>query len=151
MPIRDEVNKKWLCEECRTIWPFKRDAKKCEKTHEMWKSWARDEITTEDLAEYLEIDPDSIRDMTRGGHDPTLSEKIAGERTLFQGGMGTLVNITQLHSNGRTQVPFQIRNEMGVQDGDPIYWYRSPDGRYYIDHRQITDDFPVGKQIRVAR
>ena len=151
MPIRDEENKQWLCEVCRTTFKYKKDAKDCEEVHEWWKSWGRGEIEDQALADFLGISVDSIRDMTRGGHDPTISEKIPGKRTPFHGSVGTLENITKMHSDGRTQVPHTIRNEMGLKDGDRVYWYKSPDGRFYIDNQQVTSNFPKGKEIRVAR
>ena len=151
MPLRDEENKQWLCEVCRTIYKYKKDAKACEQRHRWLKAWADGKINDQELADFLGIDVESVRLMTLGGSDATLSPKKPGESKIFQGGMGVLVNITQLHSSGRTQVPYQIRQAMGLQDGDTVYWYKSPDGRFYIDNQQVTSEGFVGKQIRVAR
>ena len=115
------------------------------------KAWADGEIDDQKLADYLGIAVESVVMMTRGGSDATLTEKRPGEHKIFQGGMGVLVNITKLHSEGRTQVPYQVRDEMGLNDGDTVYWYRSPDGRFYIDNHQVTLEGFTGKQIRVAR
>lgn len=154
MPIRDENNKKWLCEGCKTSFKYKKEAKACEQKHKVqeWlKAWANNEIDDQELADFLGIDVESVRLMTVGGIDVTLSEKKPGERMMFHGGIGTLENITKMHSDGRTQVPHTIRKEMGLKDGDTVYWYKSPDGRFYIDNIQVTSDFPRGKEILVNR
>ena len=151
MPIRDDKNKQWICEICKSPFKYKKDVNACEKRHKWLRAWANNEITDEQLADFMGIHVASVEAMTLGGGDATLSEKKPGESMIFHGGMGTLVNITQLHSQGRTQVPYQIRQTMGLKDGDTVYWYKSPDGRFYIDNEQVTSDFPRGKEIRVAR
>ena len=151
MPIRDENSKKWLCEGCKTSFKYKKEAKACEQRHKWLKAWAVGEITDEQLADFMGIHVESVKAMTLGGVDVTLSEKKPGERTMFQGGIGILENITKMHSDGRTQVPHTIRKEMGLKDGDTVYWYKSPDGRFYIDNIQVTSDFPRGKEISVDR
>ena len=150
MPIKSEDGT-WICENCRTGFQYKKDAEACEERHRWLKSWAEGEITDQQLADFMDISVESVHAMTLGGSKPKLSQKIAGERNVFQGGTGILVNITTVTGNGKTQIPHTIRSNMGIKDGDNIFWYMASDGKYYIDNQQVTDNFSQGKQVRVAR
>lgn len=44
---------------------------------------------------------------------------------------GTIVGVRKVQDKGRIQIPKKIREEMGLSDGDAVYWV-SRDGRYYI-------------------
>lgn len=152
MPTKSDTGKGWTCDTCQTQHHYKRDATFCEKRHEAQKAWAAGEITDQQYADFLEIDIESVREMTRGGTSLRSTAKQPGiQDEQFYGTKGVFVNITQVHSQGRTQIPHQIRAAMGIKDGDNLFWYKGPDGRYYIDNQQITQTPMTGKQIRVAR
>ena len=43
------------------------------------------------------------------------------------------INITKVHSNGRVQIPIEIREELELSDGDKIYWFQDSEGRVFIE------------------
>lgn len=43
------------------------------------------------------------------------------------------INITKVHSNGRVQIPIEIRKDMGLSDGDKVYWFQDSLGRVFIE------------------
>ena len=45
---------------------------------------------------------------------------------------GRIVAVRQVQDRGRVQIPKEIRRELGLSDGDSVYWVRGPDGRFYI-------------------
>ncbi len=150
MPTKN--NKGWTCDTCGTWQHYKRDATFCEKRHETQKAWAAGEITDQQYATFLGVSLESVQEMTLGGTSLRSEAKQPGiQDEQFYGTKGVFVNITVVHSQGRTQIPHQVRSAMGLRDGDNLFWYRGPDGRYYIDNQQITQTPMTGKQIRVDR
>jgi len=134
----DNRRKGWFCEHCGTFYQEKEQAQFCESRHQALSQWAAGNIDDLQLAGALGFDVSTtqaqtesiqrVRDMTLGGQD--LGAKSSMTRP-FLGGMGTLVGLTQVHGGGRTQIPAQIRAQMGLQDGDNVVWYEK-DSRYYI-------------------
>ena len=51
-----------------------------------------------------------------------VSQKIEGE----------FIGVRQLQNRGRLQVPVAIRRDMGLTDGDHVYWIKTRDGKYCI-------------------
>ena len=152
MPTKSDTGKGWTCNTCGTWQHYKRDASFCEKRHETQKAWAAGEITDQQYADFLEVSLESVQEMTLGGTSLRSAPKKPGvQDEQFYGTKGVFVNITVVHSQGRTQIPHQVRSAMGLRDGDNLFWYRGPDGRYYIDNQQITQTPMTGKSIRVAR
>jgi len=45
---------------------------------------------------------------------------------------GTIVGVRQVQNRGRVQIPKKIREALELNDGDMVYWVRSPDGKFYI-------------------
>ncbi len=45
---------------------------------------------------------------------------------------GTIVGVRQLQDRGRLQVPKEVREGIGLVDGDDVYWVKGLDGRFYI-------------------
>ena len=45
---------------------------------------------------------------------------------------GEIVAARKITNRGRVQIPKEIRDALGVEDGDRIIWVRHPDGRFYI-------------------
>lgn len=43
------------------------------------------------------------------------------------------INITKVHSNGRVQIPIEIRKELELSDGDKVYWFQDSQGRVFIE------------------
>lgn len=153
--------KGWICEVCNTFYPEKRMATFCERRHatlqqyragnidelEVAKAWGYDLSTPEKKAKALEIVRNMVADMEIGGVD--LQPKVADAPPRpFTGGVGRLLAVTKMHSNGRIQVPIDIRNAMHVrdeqtgqmrpiQDGDPVYWYELNE-RFFI--REAVED-----------
>ena len=121
MPTRDEKAKQWKCDTCGTAFKYKRDATTCEKKHRLMKAWADDEISDQQLADGLGISIESVQEMK--GESRTRSH---------QAGQGNFIAATQIYGNGRAQIPFKIRNELGLEDGSHIFWFKGPDGRFYV-------------------
>jgi len=134
----DYRRKGWYCDHCGAFYQDKNQAQFCEARHQALSQWAADQIDDLGLAVAMGFDVSTpqaqaeaiqrVRDMTVGGQD--LGAKSAASRP-FTGGMGAIVGLTQVHSGGRTQIPAQIRQAMGLQDGDNLVWYEK-DARYYI-------------------
>ena len=45
---------------------------------------------------------------------------------------GVIVAVRKMQDRGRIQVPKEVRQELGLSDGDTVYWVRSRDGKFYI-------------------
>jgi len=43
------------------------------------------------------------------------------------------INITRVHSNGRVQIPVEIREELKLSDGDKDYWFQDSQDRVFIE------------------
>lgn len=163
MPTYDRSQRTWVCNECGSVHQKKPEALACEVLHGAWKDWAKAERETEaegrvidlQFAKMLgypvatkqeqEIALMRIKDLTIGGRDHTFQEKVAGAPApAFGGAEGTLVDMTTMHSQGRVQVPAQIRRELGLQDGDNVFWYRL-EGRYFVSSRELAASYQRGK------
>jgi len=56
-----------------------------------------------------------------------------GKYTIEQPGVkGTILGVRQLQDRGRLQVPKEVRKELGIMEGDDIYWLKGTDGRIYV-------------------
>ena len=149
MPSRSETGTGWICDTCRTPHHYKRDASFCEKHHVIQAAWSSNEVTDQQYAEFLGVTVESVREMTLGGTSIRFEPKQPGVKAAqFYGSKGVFINVTQVHSQGRTQIPHQIRGALGLKDGDYLYWYKGPDGMYYIDNRPITQN-PMGGKFTV--
>ena len=42
------------------------------------------------------------------------------------------MGVRQLQDRGRIQVPNKIRKELGLVEGEDVYWIKGLDGRFYI-------------------
>jgi len=145
----------WFCSICGASHQKKPEALACEAVHVAWKNWAEGKITDLQLATMLgwpvgteeeqKIALRRIGDFTTGGRDHTFREKVAGvPAPAFGGAKGNLVDMTTMHSNGRVQVPAQIRRQLGLQDGHNIFWYELG-GRYFISSRELSTTYQRGK------
>ena len=71
-----------------------------------------------------------------------------GERRQIRIGMPDRIvkfmAATTIHSDGRTQIPFPIRQQLGLADGAHLFWYEL-DGRYFISPTPIDDSSATGK------
>ena len=155
MPTYDRSQRMWFCDSCGASHAKKPEALACEAMHESWKDWAEGKITDIQLAKRLgypvgteqeqKIALQRIKDLTTGGRDHTFKEKVAGAPApAFGGAKGNLVDMTTMHSNGRVQVPAQIRRQLGLQDGHNIFWYELG-GRYFISSRELSTTYQRGK------
>ena len=45
---------------------------------------------------------------------------------------GEIIGVRKLQGRGRLQVPKEIRDLIGLEEGDSVYWLRGLDGRFYI-------------------
>ena len=45
---------------------------------------------------------------------------------------GVIVAVRKMQDRGRIQIPKEVRQELGLSDGDTVYWVRSRDGKFYI-------------------
>ncbi len=45
---------------------------------------------------------------------------------------GTILGVRQLRDRGRLQVPKVVREELGIRDGDGVYWIKGIDDIIYI-------------------
>lgn len=168
MPTWDRSQRMWFCDGCGASHQKKPEALACEALHGAWKDWAKADpnqteaerkITDLQLATMLgypvgteqeqKIALQRIRDLTTGGRDYTFQEKVAGAPApAFGGAKGNLVDMTTMHSGGRVQVPAQIRRQLGLQDGQNVFWYELG-GRYFISPRELSTTYQRGKWITV--
>jgi len=54
-----------------------------------------------------------------------------------------VVAVRKITSNGRIQIPSEIRRELGLTDGDSVLWIRSVDGKFYIKPQKFIHRFVV--------
>jgi len=54
-----------------------------------------------------------------------------------------VIDITKVHSNGRTQIPSEIREKKGLSDGDKVRWFQDSLGHTCIEK--------VGAEIKKGR
>jgi len=45
---------------------------------------------------------------------------------------GEIIGVRKVQDRGRLQVPKEIRDLIGLEEGDSVYWLRGLDGRFYI-------------------
>jgi len=45
---------------------------------------------------------------------------------------GEIMGVRTVQNRGRLQIPKKIRDLIGLEDGDSVYWLRGLDGRFYI-------------------
>jgi len=45
---------------------------------------------------------------------------------------GTILGVRQLQDRGRLQVPKDVREDLGLVEGDDVYWIKGLDGRIYV-------------------
>jgi len=45
---------------------------------------------------------------------------------------GEIIGVRKIQDRGRLQVPKEIRDSIGLEEGDSVYWLRGLDGRFYI-------------------
>lgn len=45
---------------------------------------------------------------------------------------GEIIGVRKVHDRGRLQVPKEVRDSIGLEEGDSVYWLRGLDGRFYI-------------------
>lgn len=45
---------------------------------------------------------------------------------------GTIMGVRKIQDRGRIQIPKEVREEIGLNEGDGVYWVKHPDGRFYI-------------------
>lgn len=144
MPRYDKDRKIWFCDGCGTTYPRKPEATACERRHKaiaeykpgdelkVARLFGYDLSTTEAKRAAVEAVQIMISDIPRGGAYPTFEEKVPGRAPRpFVGGVGVPVGMTQIHGNGRTQIPVSIRKVLGLEDGDMIFWM-DKEGTYYI-------------------
>ncbi len=45
---------------------------------------------------------------------------------------GEIVGVRTVQDRGRLQIPKKVRELIGLEDGDSVYWIQGLDGRFYI-------------------
>ena len=45
---------------------------------------------------------------------------------------GKILGVRSIENRGRVQVPKKVRDIIGLEDGDSVYWIQGLDGRLYI-------------------
>ncbi len=45
---------------------------------------------------------------------------------------GEILGVRTVQNRGRIQIPKVIRDLIGLEDGDNVYWIQGLDGRFYI-------------------
>ncbi len=45
---------------------------------------------------------------------------------------GEIVGVRTVQDRGRLQIPKKVRDLIGLEDGDSVYWVQGLDGRFYI-------------------
>ena len=45
----------------------------------------------------------------------------------------TVIDITKVHSNGRVQIPVEVRKDLELSDGDKVCWLQDSQGRVFIE------------------
>ncbi len=45
---------------------------------------------------------------------------------------GEIMGVRTVQDRGRLQIPKKVRDLIGLEDGDSVYWIQGLDGRFYI-------------------
>ena len=45
---------------------------------------------------------------------------------------GEIMGVRTVQDRGRLQIPKKVRELIGLEDGDSVYWVQGLDGRFYI-------------------
>lgn len=45
---------------------------------------------------------------------------------------GEIMGVRKVQDRGRLQIPKKVRDLIGLDDGDSVYWVQGLDGRFYI-------------------
>lgn len=45
---------------------------------------------------------------------------------------GEIMGVRVVQDRGRLQIPKKVRDLIGLEDGDSVYWIQGLDGRFYI-------------------
>ena len=45
---------------------------------------------------------------------------------------GEIMGVRTVQDRGRLQIPKKVRELIGLEDGDSVYWIQGLDGRFYI-------------------
>ncbi len=45
---------------------------------------------------------------------------------------GEIMGVRTVQDRGRLQIPKKVRDLIGLEDGDSVYWVQGLDGRFYI-------------------
>jgi len=45
---------------------------------------------------------------------------------------GEIMGVRTVQDRGRLQIPRKVRDLIGLEDGDSVYWIQGLDGRFYI-------------------
>ncbi len=45
---------------------------------------------------------------------------------------GEIMGVRVVQDRGRLQIPKKVRDLIGLEDGDSVYWVQGLDGRFYI-------------------
>ena len=45
---------------------------------------------------------------------------------------GEIMGVRTVQDRGRLQIPKKVRDLIGLEDGDSVYWIHGLDGRFYI-------------------
>jgi len=54
-----------------------------------------------------------------------------------------IIAVRKISSNGRIQIPAEIRRNLKLSDGDSVLWMKSEDGKYYIRPQRGARRFVV--------
>lgn len=148
MPRYDRSNRGWFCNGCGTFYKEKHLVETCEARHQAIQDYADEKIDELTLAQVLGYPVDTpknqaiaiqrIRDFTAG------AKPVPERERKHKGAEGRLVNITTIHGDGRTQIPFEIRRDLGLQDGHKVFWYEK-NGEIIIRTSEIRTAWREGR------
>jgi len=54
---------------------------------------------------------------------------------------GVIIAVRRVQDRGRIQIPKEIKKELGLKDGDFVYWVKSGDGKFYIVKASQLDTY----------
>jgi AbrB family looped-hinge helix DNA binding protein len=60
-------------------------------------------------------------------------KRVVRRTPLSTYGWEIIIAISRVHSNGRVQVPKEVRVRLNLEDGDKVAFIEGEDGRIYID------------------
>ena len=120
-----------------------------EKIHRALEAYARGEADELAVAEAMGLDTStekaqltaiqSVRNMSGA----SVKTSSTGPR------VSTFRGVTKLHGDGRTQVPREIRDILGLRDGDYVFWYEVS-GMYVLSPREMNVDWMRGNLTYTA-